>query len=71
MTKRRGLYRVLVGKRKGNNHLEDLERSCRWDDNIKFGFQEVGFWDRNWIDLAQDKDRWRAILNVVMNIWVL
>ena len=40
----------------------------RWEDNIKMDFQEVGCGDMDWIDLAQDKDRWRALLNAVMNL---
>ena len=42
----------------------------RWDDNIKIDLQEVGCGDMDWIDLAQDRDRWRALVNAVMNIWV-
>ena len=44
--------------------------SCRWDDNIKMDFQEVGCGDTDGIDLAQDRDRWRVPANVVKNFWV-
>jgi hypothetical protein len=58
----RGVYRVLVGKPEGKRTLERLRR--RWEDNIKRDFQEVGFGDMDWIELAED----RALLNEVMNI---
>ena len=41
----------------------------RWKDNIKMDFQEVGCEGMDWIDLAQDRDRWLALVNVVMNLW--
>jgi len=43
----------------------------RWNDNIKMDLQEVGCEGLDWIDLAQDRDRWRALVNGVMSIWVL
>jgi 3-oxoacyl-ACP reductase-like protein len=68
MLEGRGVYRVLVGKPEG---MGPLGRSWRrWEDNIKIDLQEVGCVDMDWFGLAQDKDRWRAIVNVVMNIWV-
>jgi hypothetical protein len=42
----------------------------RWKDNIKMDLQEVGCESMDWIDLAQDRDRWRALVNAVMNFWV-
>jgi len=42
----------------------------RWEDNIKLDFQEVGFGDMDWIEMAQDRDRWRALVTAVMNIRV-
>jgi hypothetical protein len=42
----------------------------RWDDNIKMDLREVGWEGKDWIELAQDRDRWRALVNVVMNLWV-
>jgi len=64
---RRGVYRVLVGKPEGKRPLGRSRR--RWEDNIKINLQEVGCGDMDWIELAQDRDRWRAFVNVVMNIW--
>jgi hypothetical protein len=42
----------------------------RWEDNIKIDLQEVGWAGMNWIDMAQDRDRWRAVVSAVMNLWV-
>jgi len=60
MGARRGLYRVLVGKTEGSGRLERPTGSCQ-------DFQKVGSGDIDWVDLARDRDRWRAIVNVVMN----
>jgi hypothetical protein len=65
---RRGVYRVLVGKSEGKRPLGRRRR--RWDDNIKMGLQEVGCGGMDWIELAQDRDRWRALVNAVMNLRV-
>ena len=64
----RGLYRVLMGKPGGKRPLERPRR--RWEDNIKMDLQEVGSGGMDWIELAQDRDRWRALVNAVMNIRV-
>jgi len=64
----RGIYRVLVGKPEGKRTLGRLRR--RWEDNIKMDVQEVGCGGMDWIELAQDRDRWRAIVSVVMNLRV-
>jgi hypothetical protein len=64
----RGVYRVLVGKPEGKRPL-GRPRS-RWENNIKSDLQEVGFGGMDWIELAQDKDRWRALVNAVMNLRV-
>jgi len=65
---RRGVYRVLVGKSEGKRPLGRPRR--KWEDNIKIDLQEVGCGDMDWIDLAQDRDRWRALVNAVMNLQV-
>jgi len=66
---RRGVYIVLVGKPEGK---ETTGRSrSRREDNIKMNLHEVGCGGIDWIDLAQDRDRWRALVNAVMNLWVL
>jgi len=66
---KRGVYGVLDGKPEGKRPLR--RPRCRWEDNIKMDLQEVGCGDMEWIDLAQDKDRWRALVSVVMNLLVL
>ena len=68
MGERRGEYRALLGKPEGNRLLG--RHSRRWEDNIKMDLQEVGSGGMDWIELAQDRDRWRAIVNVVMNLRV-
>ena len=65
---RRGVYRVLVGKPVGKRPLG--RPTLRWEDNIKMDPQEVGCGAMDWIELAQDRDRWRALLNMVMNLRV-
>jgi hypothetical protein len=62
------VYRVLVGKLEGKSPLGRPRR--RWDDNIKMDFQEVGCEVMDWIELAQDRDRSRALVNKVMNLRV-
>jgi hypothetical protein len=64
----RGVFRVLVGKPEGKRPLGRPRR--RWDDNIKMDIQEVVCDVMDWIELAQDRDRWRALVNVVMNLRV-
>jgi hypothetical protein len=63
-----GMYRVLVGKPEGKRPLG--RPRCRWEDNIKMDLQEFGCGDKVWIGLAQDKDRWRALVNAVTNLQV-
>ena len=65
---RRGVCRVLVGKPEGKRPLGRDRR--RWDYDIKMDLQEVGCGGMDWIELAQDRDRWRAIVNAVMNLRV-
>jgi hypothetical protein len=61
-------YRILVGKPEGKRPLERPRR--RWVDNIKMGLREIGCDGMDWIDLAQDRDKWRALVNTVMNLRV-
>jgi hypothetical protein len=61
-------YMILVGKPEGKRPLG--RPRCRWEDSIKIDFQEVGCRGMEWIELAQDKDRWRALINAVMNLRV-
>jgi len=68
MEERRGVYSILVEKPEGKRPLGRPRR--RWEDNIKTDLQEVGYGVRDWMELAQDRDRWRALLNAVMNLLV-
>jgi len=68
MGEERGVYRVLVGKLEGKKPLGRPRR--RWVDNIRMDLQEVGCVYRDWIGLAQDRDRWRMLVSAVMNLWV-
>jgi hypothetical protein len=60
MGERRGAYRALVGKPEGRKPLGRSKR--RWEDNVKMDLQEVGRGGIDWIDLAHDSDRWRALM---------
>jgi hypothetical protein len=64
----RGAYNILVGRLEGRRPLE--RPRCRWEVNIKMDLWEIGFGDVDWIHWAQDRDRWRAIMNTVMNLRV-
>jgi hypothetical protein len=64
----RGAYNILVGMPEGRRPL-GRPRS-RWEDNIKMDLREIGFGDVDWIHSAQDRDRWRALVNTVMNLRV-
>jgi len=63
----RGVHTVLVGKPQGTRPLG--RPRCRWEDNIKMDLREVGG-GGDWMELAQDRDRWRALVNTVMNFRV-
>jgi hypothetical protein len=63
---RKVAYKVLVGKPEGKHPLGRPRRT--WDNNINQGLQEVGLRTLDWIDLAKDRDRWRDLVNAVINI---
>jgi hypothetical protein len=64
----RGAYNILIGKPEWRKPLGRPRR--RWKDNIRIDLGEIGFGDVDWIYLAQDTDRWRALVNTVMNLRV-
>jgi len=66
MGERRDVYRDLVGKPEGKRPLGRPRR--RWDDNIKMDLDEIGCGGVDWIELDQDRDRWRALVTAVMNL---
>jgi len=68
MGERRGIYSAFVGKPEGKRLLGRSGR--RWEDNIKMDLQEVGCRGVEWIELAQNRDRCRALVNAVMNLRV-
>jgi hypothetical protein len=68
MGEKRNVYRLLVGKPEGKRPLGRPRH--RWIDNIKMHLLEIGVIVVNWIGLAQDRYRWRALVNSVMKLWV-
>jgi hypothetical protein len=64
----RGAYNILVGRPEGRRPLGRPRRV--WEDNIKIDLREIGFGDVDWIHWVQDRDRWRALVNTVMNLRV-
>jgi hypothetical protein len=66
--KKKSAYRILVGKSEEKRPLGKPRR--RWVDNIKMDLREIGWDCMDWIDLAQDRDQWRALVNTVMNFRV-
>jgi hypothetical protein len=68
MGERRDVYRVVVGKPEGRRQLGRPRR--RWEDNIKMDLQEVECGGMDWIELAEDRGRWWALVNAVMNLRV-
>jgi hypothetical protein len=69
MGEERNVYKVLVGKPEGNRPLGRPRR--RWEDGIRMDLREIGLGGLDWILLAQDRDRWRAVVSAVMNLRVL
>ena len=65
MEEGRGVHKVLVGKPEGKRPLG--RPKLRWEDNIKMDLEEVGRDYGDWMELAQDRDRWRALVSTVMN----
>jgi hypothetical protein len=68
MGETRNAYRILVGKPEGKRPLGGPR--CRWVNNIKMDLRELGWDGVDWIELAQDRDQWRALVNTVMNLRV-
>ena len=68
MEEGKSVHKVLVGKPEGKRPLGRPRR--RWDDNIKMDLEEVGRGCGDWMELAQDRDRWRALVSTVMNFLV-
>jgi hypothetical protein len=65
---KRNAYRIFVGKPEGKGPLGRPRH--RWVDNIKMGLREIGWGVMDWINLAQGRDQWRALVNTVTNLWV-
>jgi hypothetical protein len=68
MGEKRNAYRTLVGKPEGKRPLGRPRR--RWEDNIKMDLRSTGWGGMDWIDLAQGRDQWRALVNTVINLRV-
>jgi hypothetical protein len=66
MGEKRNGYWILVGKLEGKRPLG--RPRCRWEDNNKMDLREIGWGGMDWIDLAQDRDQWRDLVNTVMNL---
>ena len=68
MEEGRSAFNILTGKPTGNRPLGSPRH--RWEDNIRIDFEEIGINTRNWIDSTQDRDYWRALVNVALNFRV-
>jgi hypothetical protein len=64
----RGAYNILVGRPEGRRPVGRPRR--RWEDNFKIDYRETGFGNVDWINLAQDRDTWRALVNTIMDLRV-
>jgi hypothetical protein len=64
----RNAYKILLGKPEGNRPLIRPRR--RWVDNVKMDLREIVWGGMGWIDLAQDRNQWRVLVNTAMNLWV-
>jgi hypothetical protein len=64
----RSAFKILTGKPTGMRLLG--RPRCRWENNIRKDLKEIGINTRIWVDLAQDKDYWRALVNVALNLWI-
>jgi hypothetical protein len=69
MGEERNVYRVLIGKSEGKRPLGRPRH--RWEVGIRMDLREIGWGSVDWIQLAQDRDRWQALVNTVMNLRVL
>jgi hypothetical protein len=69
MGEKRNAYSILVGKPEGKRPLGRPRR--RWEDNIKMDVREIGWGGMDWIELSHDRDQWRALVNTVMNPWII
>jgi hypothetical protein len=68
MGEMRDAYEILVGKPEGKRPLR--RPTCRWEDNIRMDLREIGWEGVDWIHLTQDRDKWKALVNTIMNLWV-
>ena len=68
MEEGRSLFKIVIGKLTGKRPLE-MPRH-RWEDNIRMDFKDIGIITKNWVDLSQDRDYWRALVNAALNIRV-
>jgi hypothetical protein len=68
MRAKRNAYRILVGEPEGKRPLG--RPKLKWVDNIKMDLREIGWDDMDWIDVAQNRDQWRVLVNTVMNLRV-